>query len=322
MPDNMSNKKVLIVGAGMMAQEYAKILLARNISFDVVGRGAASVTRFFENTGKQAFPGGLAAFLADNPAAAYDKAIIATGVEALKEATIMLVNAGVQHILTEKPGAMSFEELSALASEVSSSHPRIYVAYNRRFYASVDRLKKIVQEDGGVVSFNFEFSEWSHRIEPLVKAPGVKENWFFANSTHVIDTAFFLGGRPVSMASYVSGNLSWHPVAIFSGAGKSETGALFSYHANWQSPGRWAVEILTAKHRLYLKPMEKLQIQRIGSLEIEQVVIDDQLDLDFKPGLYKQTLAFLEDDQTNLVNLQEHVKNCNIYKQMLVSGTF
>lgn len=322
MPDNMSNQKVLIVGAGMMAEEYAKVLTALNISFDVVGRSAAAVARFHEKTGKMPFAGGIAAFLADHSAADYDKAIIATGVESLKETTILLVNAGIRYILTEKPGAISFEELSALASAVEAAKPRIYVAYNRRFYSSVDQLKKIVQEDGGVISYNFEFSEWSHRIEPLEKAPGVKENWFFANSTHVIDTAFFLGGRPASMVSYVNGSLSWHPVAIFSGAGKSENGALFSYHANWQSPGRWAVEILTAKHRLYLKPMEKLQLQRIGSLEIEQVTIDDRLDLDFKPGLYKQTLAFLQDDQTHLVGLEEHVKNCDIYKQMLVSGTF
>ena len=42
--------------------------------------------------------------------------------------------------------------------------------------------KEIIAEDNGVTSFNFEFTEWSHEIEKLEKAPGVKENWFLANS--------------------------------------------------------------------------------------------------------------------------------------------
>ena len=57
---------------------------------------------------------------------------------------------------------------------------------------------------------------------------------------------------------------------------------LFSYQANWNAPGRWGIEILTSQHRLYLRPMEKLQIQNTGSVDISEVEIDDQLDKEFK----------------------------------------
>ena len=38
--------------------------------------------------------------------------------------------------------------------------------------------------------------------------------------------------------------------ALVAGAGVTENGALFSYHANWEAPGRWSVEIMTKKRRL------------------------------------------------------------------------
>lgn len=51
-------------------------------------------------------------------------------------------------------------------------------------------LKKIIAEDGGITSFNFEFTEWAHVIEKLDYPREVFENWFFVNSTHVVDLAF------------------------------------------------------------------------------------------------------------------------------------
>ena len=53
----------------------------------------------------------------------------------------------------------------------------------------------------------------------------------------------------------------------FSGAGISISGALFSYQANWQSAGRWSVEILTKKNRLILCPLEELKVQKRGVLK-------------------------------------------------------
>jgi hypothetical protein len=81
---------------------------------------------------------------------------------------------------------------------------------------------------------------------------------------------------------------------VFCGAGVTDRGALFSYQANWQSAGRWSVELLTPRHRLHLRPLESLGVQEIGSLEIQPFPLDDQLDRDFKPGLYRQTQAFLD----------------------------
>jgi len=192
---------------------------------------------------------------------------------------------------------------------------KVYVGYNRRFYSSVRNAQEIIDEDGGVTSFNFEFTEWSHVIKDLQKEPGVKENWFFHNSTHVIDLAFHLGGKPREISCYVSGGLSWHPSAsVFAGAGVSEKNALFSYQANWEAPGRWGVEMLTKKHRLILRPLEKLQIQKIGSVAIEMMAIDDKLDVEFKPGLYLQVESFIRNKTANMIEINEQIENIKFYK--------
>ena len=88
-----------------------------------------------------------------------------------------------------------------------------------------------------------------------------------------------------------------------------ENNTLFSYNANWEAPGRWSVEVITNKSRLILRPLEKLQIQKIGNLDPEFVQINDVLDVDYKPGLYEQTKSFINGNNLNLCDIDEHRKN-------------
>lgn len=107
------------------------------------------------------------------------------------------------------------------------------------------------------------------------------------------------------------GQLSWHPKTKFTGAGLTEKYVLFSYHSNWEAPGRWAIEFLKRRNRYYLKPMKILQKQALGSVILEPVDIDDQLDQEFKPGFYHQTKAFINDDTSrfcSLINQEELLK--------------
>ena len=74
---------------------------------------------------------------------------------------------------------------------------------------------------------------------------------------------------------------------------------------------------MTHKHRLYLKPMEKLQMQKLNSVSVEEYEIDDALDKEYKPGLYKQTESFLKKlDDGKKITIQEHLKHTEIYAQM------
>ena len=288
----MSND-ILLVGASGMAVDYVKVLRALDFKFKVIGRGVSSARAFNDATGCEAITGGLGAYLAQKPVIP-SHAIVAVGVEELHRAALQLMAYGVKKILVEKPAGLNRQEIMSVQEQAKIHGASIYVGYNRRFYSSVLKAREIMAHDGGVTSFNFEFTEWAHQIQKIKKGRGVKEHWFLSNSTHVVDLAFYLGGNPVQISTYSSGSLEWHPAgAIYSGAGVSESGALFSYQANWESAGRWSVEILTKNHRLIFRPLEKLQIQKRGSVTLEFVDYDEQLDLEFKPGLFLQTKNFI-----------------------------
>ena len=309
-----------LIGAGPMAIDYINVLKALDTPYKVIGRGADSANECRAKTCVEVIAGGLEAFLSDCHELP-SSAIVAVGIEELAKVTKALLRKGVRRLLVEKPGGLNGEEIGSVLEESKKYSAEVYIAYNRRFYSSAKKAKEMIDDDGGVTSFNFEFTEWSHQIVNIDKAPGIKENWLLANSSHVIDLAFFLGGYPKEISCYKTGGLSWHPSgSIFTGAGVSENGALFSYQANWEAPGRWGVEIMTKKHRLILRPLEKLYIQKIGSILFEEVIINDDMDKKYKAGLYLQVKTFIENATSSLLDIKQQCKNLKYYKMIMAES--
>ena len=310
-------ENIWIVGAGGIAIEYAKVLNALHKEFLVIGRGKESAIKFKETIGVEPILGGLEKFLQTTPE--MPKYVInCVRASDLGQTNMMLMNYGVKNILSEKPGFYP-KDTDKVYNVAQSTGANVYIAYNRRFYASVLNAERIIDEDGGLLSFNFEFTEWKHIFDQMPESV-IEElnNLFIGNSSHVVDLAFFLGGEPLEMSCYQNGTVGWHTPANFAGAGVTKKGVLFNYCANWNAPGRWAVELLTAKHRIYLKPMEQLQLQDVATVKIYPVEIDDHLDKEFKPGFYLETKAFLEGDTSRLCTLEEQVEHVkSIYNKIL-----
>ena len=307
--------QILLVGTGNMGIEYAKVLYALNLPFVVVGRSKKSASNFQKIIGLLPSIGGIKTWIKDKNKLP-TMAIIAVNEEEAGEVTRLLIKNGVKKILAEKPGGLNDTDLKLTAKFAKKFKTKVFIAYNRRFYASTAKAKEIIKKDGGISSLTFDFTEWGHIIKELNASPKVKERWFLANSTHVIDMAFFLSGKPARICSYKKGQLDWHPDgSIYTGAGVTKSGALFSYHANWGSAGRWSVEIMTPKSKLIFKPLEKLQIQKIGSTAIEEVPIDDELDKKFKPGIYREVRSFIS-NQKGLPPLEEQTENLKYYNKI------
>lgn len=308
---------IWIIGAGTMAREYAKVLKSLGEEFICIGRSEETAIKFEELTGKAALTGGLDNYLSKTPNKP-EAVIVATNLKSLANNTISLLQYGVKRVFCEKPGFLFPDELAKVKDAQSVCGGEVYYAYNRRFYAATLAAERLIAEDGGLLSFNFEFTEWAHVVGASNHPKEDLNNWFFANSTHVVDLAFFLGGKPMKWACYAKDENTWHKPINFAGAGLTDKGALFNYHANWEAPGRWSVELLTSKHRIYLKPMEQLQLQDKGSVKMYPVEIDDHLDKEFKPGLFLQTKAFLEGDCSRLCSLDDQITHVSdIYQQML-----
>jgi predicted dehydrogenase len=317
MPDHMKTD-VWLLGAGTMALDYFRVLHHLDHEIKVIGRGQASADSFAGRTDVRPFVGGLASFLETSPICC-THAVVAVSIDELADTTIQLLEYGVKNILVEKPAGLNSKEINLVANIAHQHNAIVYVAYNRRFYAATLMAKQFILNDGGVTSFNFEFTEWSHEIEKLKLPMCIKQNWFLANSTHVIDLAFYLGGKPSELNAFHAGSLDWHPSsAVFSGAGRTIDGKLFSYSANWDAPGRWGAEFCTKNFRLIFRPMESLQIMRKGSVSIKTFNVEGQdLDNEFKPGLFLQTKAFLDDNENaDLCRLSDHVKMLPVYSEI------
>lgn len=306
---------IWLIGAGPMAQDYATVFETLQQPFAVIGRSESSALAFEKKTGHSVTRGGLDCALRKSEVP--DMAIVAVGVEQLASTTEALIRAGTKRILLEKPGGLNLAEIDSLDQCAVEYGADVSIAYNRRFYSSVEQARQFIDEDGGVLSAQFEFTEWSHVIAPLQKASGVKAHWVLGNSSHVIDLAFHLIGMPADWRCWYDGSIDWHPSsARFAGAGVTEKGVMFSYLSDWQAPGRWGLEIMTKKRRLILRPMEQLQVTELGSVAVEPVEAMNTLDKDFKPGLYRQTKAFLAGDDALFCTLSEQVRNVRIYSQM------
>lgn len=312
-------KKIILVGAGVMAIDYHKVLTHLKINFDVVGRGEITANAFHEKTGKMPFVGGLDSYLKKFTIEKGTFAIVATGTEYLLKSLFLLFNAGVEKILIEKPAAISIDELLDSEESLRPYFDKVFVAYNRRFYQSVQTAERLIAEDGGIKTMHFEFTEWSHLITDAPILAEVKANWFFVNSTHVIDTAFFLAGKPKQMTAFSQeGNLGWHKFTNFTGAGITDNGVLFSYFSNWESAGRWVIELLTNKRRIIFKPLEGLLIQEKGSVEQTVYEFDDAIDKEFKPGIFQQVSHFVNHKYDRFLTIDQHILNCrNIYQKIL-----
>jgi len=308
---------ILLVGAGAMAIEYSKVLDDLKVNYTVLGRGEESARVFEKETGKKIIKGGLESKyeeIRENPT----HAIITSTLESLESNAIFVLKKGIKNVLIEKPGAVNpagLESIEALSNMMGS---RTFIGYNRRFYSSVLKAEELIEEDGGLSSFIFEFTELSHKIEKIKKTEFQLNNWFIGNSTHVLDTAFYFGGKPKEFSSFISGGIHWHPHAsVYVGAGVTEKEIPFSYHANWSAPGSWKLELLTKKNRYIFRPFEKLHVQRLGSFEINEIDIDDKLDIAYKPGLYGQVNAFLYSYHSNrLLSVQESYQMMKCYFKM------
>jgi predicted dehydrogenase len=288
--------RVLVVGSGFMAAEYLKVLANLNWDVVVVGRGEEKIMVLKKEFSQFTYhKGGLEGFL-KNHTDLPESAINTANIDQLKSTTCLLLQSGIKNILVEKPGDIHKDGLREIAGLEVKNNAKVLIAYNRRFYSSVLTLMKEAAFDGGITSAHFEFTEWVHTIDPKQYNGEALLKWILSNSSHVIDTAFSIIGKPQILNTIVRGqnNLDWHPSGtLFVGSGVTELNIPFTYHSNWEGPGRWAIEISTRKRRFYLKPMEKLQQQLKGSVQISDFEIDDKLDIEFKPGLFLQTKNFL-----------------------------
>lgn len=268
---DFSDKTVLIIGAGWMAEQYCQALAQMGIrKVCVASRSKKSARTCCAKFGFRPFHGGYEKCLPD--LGTFDLVIVATPVHELKPAAIHAIECGNKNILVEKPASLYSSELFEWAKDSDDRNVRIRIAYNRLVYPNLWKLKELVQSEGGITSCRYTFTELVHTINFDKDRSDVYERWGVANSLHVISMAHDLIGLPKEMQTYQFGKLKWHPSGDrFVGAGVTQENIPFSYHADWSSAGRWGIEIVTPQNAYRLIPLEQLYRCKKGTFSWEPV---------------------------------------------------
>jgi len=309
---NNVNKSVWMVGTGNISYDYIKVLKDLKCNVTAIGRSKSSCKYFEGVTDIYAHDGGLSSFLNKNPNVV-DYAIVATNENQLCEVTSSLIEYGVKNILVEKPASLRSRDLRRMIDLKNSYNTNVVIGYNRRFYKSIQECKERLKKSKFPVSFSFDFTEWTHKINFKKYLKSELDRWFLCNSSHVADLVFYLFGNPSELNSLTTGKLEWHSPSIFCGSGKTENGNLFTYNSNWSSAGRWGIEIYFKDYKLILKPLEKLFIQKRGELEINEVHLKQDTDLNYKDGFYTQCQLFLKNEFEEFCSLEQQLENFKWY---------
>ena len=288
----LGGKSVLIIGGGYMGKEYAHVLEQLGINdVTIVTKSPKQASDYSAKFDYTILDGGFEKQLSS--VGKKDLVIIATPTEFLIPATKLAIKTGQTRILLEKPGSLFHQELFSLNEIIDRQ--KVRVGYNRLLYPNFHKIKMLVENEGGITSCKFDFTEWTHKIPFNVYQDDEYKLWGISNSLHVISMAFELIGMPKELSSYQFGKLDWHPSgSVFIGSGISEQKIPFSYHANWESSGRWAVEIMTDENAYRLMPLEGLYVCKKGTTEWKPVDFEIAFE-DTKFGIAEEIVVMLDD---------------------------
>lgn len=319
------NAPIVLVGCGYMGQEYLKALVELKQPVLVIGNREEIIqlvrSKFTSCSSYVTFTaGGFEKWSRTvDKISFFSKIIIASPIQLLDDHLSLALELGFKQILIEKPGSLNLNNMSMTIEKITKSGAKVYVAYNRRFYPSVIKAKEIIEQDGGVLSFQMNLTELIHRVDPSKYDLNVLNHWIYSMTSHLLDLGFYLGGVPEQISCITHNppisQIPWHPNAtIFTGQGVTKTGAVFSYQGNWGSAGRWRLEICTSEHLIIFCPLEKLQVQKRGEMIITEVNLDSSLMI--KMGILEQTHAFIGSDTTSLLSYQDQYQLLKIYRQI------
>lgn len=307
---NLKKLNILIVGSGYMAEEYIKVLISQKIKFELVGNTDLKVKRLSNKYKKKFYSGGIDNFKKFNN---FTHAIICVNEEKIFNCVRKVLNSKVKNILVEKPGAKNFKEINYLKNLAKKMRANLFVAYNRRFYETIDYIKKIIIKDKGIISADFSFTEWKDKIKKIKYKNYIFKNWFFYNSLHLIDLVFYLIGEPKKISSYTGKKEKPFKDSIYVGSGVTKKNIFFSYHSNWSSSGRWSINLYTKKRKIILAPLEKIMIQKKNKTNIEEINFKRKFDNKFKPGLYNLIKSFLSRNNKKIQNFENYSKSIRKY---------
>lgn len=211
--------------------------------------------------------------------------------------------------LVEKP---VFTDLKLFKELPSLNYPKIRVAYNRRYYKTVQKAKLFIEKNSPVScrielpeTINFQSND---KFQPVL-----------LNSIHGIDLIGYLFGEVEILNS----------VKLFSPDGrisnlKNKRNDIINLFMNWNSPSNFSLNFEADGKRLEIKPFEicklydgmkviepteDIPIRRYLPNEIDSVSSFPNLKNDLKPGFYEQAI-----EMKNIIDGKESKVSASLFE--------
>ncbi len=208
--------------------------------------------------------------------------------------------------LIEKPVATTPEDLSKF--KIGDLN-HIRVAYNRRFYSTIQAAKKFIAD-----------GETTHARMELPEGVNIKGNYtsVLLNSAHGIDLLLYLFGDLEIINNSHFKNDCGRLVTL-----KSINGDIVNLTMNWNSPSNFIINIEGGKKRLEIKPFEdsqlykgmqviepskELPLRRYIPQEIESISSYPNKNNLIKPGFLEQAL-----EMKNILNGEDSKVSASLY---------
>jgi predicted dehydrogenase len=275
-----------IIGAGQIAQEHLKVIQAMN---GVVVDGITSRTKLKAEELAKTYAIKQVYDNIDDLVEKYapDGLMILVSANQIFDVTKKLIPTNIP-LFIEKPPGLTTEQTTILAEIADKNRTKNMVGYNRRYYSIFHKGLKIVKEHGKLLGVAVEGHERFWTIAKKINEK-VRPYWIYANSTHTIDLLRFFGGEPSSVHalkhSHVEKNGDQFATVI-----EFQSGALGNYISHWYSPGGWSVRLFGEGVTVEYKPLER-GVWIDTNFNYHEIV-PDEVDLNYKPGFYRQMEAF------------------------------
>ena len=282
-----SKKKIALIGAGFIANEYLKVA-DKSTKFSInciYSRTEKKILKLKKNFKLDNYFTNFNEFTNHIKFEKFDGIIVAVSVENMYGVLKSLIKLKIP-LLIEKPPCLHLSQLKNLIFLQKKYKTPNMIALNRRYYSI---FKKVFNKNYKK-NLNSIIIEGHENIWKINKKDIVKKKWLFANSIHTIDLLFFFAQADITKVC-INKNKKINQFNLETLI-KFNNSVSAIYQSNWNNFGRWSVIINLGNLKYSFKPLESGSIiYRNG--KTTEIVADDN-DKIFKPGFYNMLQSFLQ----------------------------
>lgn len=311
----MKQIKVVVIGAGFMADEHIKAFAdIPEVKFlGIHSRTRARAEALAQKHGIPNVYDSINALYAGTQA---DLVIIA--VPELSANTVC--KQAFKHpwqALIEKPVGYNLQDAEDIATAADKAGCKAYVALNRRHYSSTRAVAQELESVEGQRLVQVFDQENPQVALEGGQPPLVVKNWMYANSIHIIDYFCVFCRGEIKSIDHV---IKWDPKEPRFVLTKIQysSGDIGIYHAIWDGPGPWGVTVTTQAKRWEMRPLEQGAAQLYKSRKSEPIPVHSW-DTQFKAGLRQQaaeTVKALRGEANKLPTLADGIATMQLVNRI------